>query len=373
MLSLDRLTIPHPAWIEIDLGQFRKNLQTVRSRIGKSLFCLCVKADAYGHGLCEIGRVAQQEGIDYLAVFCLKEGVALRLGGVSLPIVIVGPFHEDQIEACIRWNLELTISSKYKAQLVVDLCSKIQRSCRVHLEVETGLQRTGVRPETALELLPWLIDQKCLEVVGVYSHFATSDQKDHFFAKEQIRIFQDLRDRFRNLGLIWHLANSGGVVFYPDSYFDMVRPGLLCYGYFPDGSKDPIGEIAPCFSLKAKVLYFKVVQKGVGIGYGHLYKTDDVTRVVTVPIGYGDGYLRAFSNKGFVLIGGRRYKISGLVGMDQFMVDIGNNEVYVGDEVTLIGKQGTERISLEGAALIANTVPYELLCSLKGRLSRIYL
>jgi alanine racemase len=372
MRSLQESMIPHPAWIEIDLGQFKKNIRAVRRLIGESLFCLCVKADAYGHGLSEAGRAAQEEGVDYLAVSCLKEGVALRLAGISIPILVLGAIHEDQIQGFIEWNLEFTISSKYKADLVVDLCTRIGKSCRVHLEVDTGMRRTGVRPETARELLPWMMDQKAFHVVGVYSHFATGDLPNHPFAREQIRQFRLLRDHFGK-GLIWHLANSGGVALYPDSHFDMVRPGLLCYGYFPDGTVDPAGEIAPCFSLKAKVSYFKVVEANEGISYGHTYKTAKKTRVVTVPLGYGDGYLRSFSNKGVVLIRNRKYKISGVVCMDQFMVDIGNDEVYIGDEVTLIGNQGIQRISLEEASFIAESVPYELLCSLKGRLSRIYL
>lgn len=364
--------IPHPAWIEIDLVQFKKNLKAVRNRIGKRLFCLCVKAGAYGHGLCEIGMAAEGAGVDYLCVACLKEGIELRLKGVSLPILVLGAIHEDQIQSLIEWNLEFTLSSRYKADLVLAVCSRLQRKCRVHLEVDTGMRRTGVRMETAFDLLPWILKQEGFTLVGVYSHFATADLPNNAFAYEQIEEFHKLRECFKEKNLIWHLANSGGVAFYPDSYFDMVRPGLLCYGYFPDGSEDISGEIAPCFSLKAKISYFKVVEADMGISYGHAYKTLKQTRVVTVPIGYGDGYRRAFSNKGFVLIREQKYKISGVVCMDQFMVDIGMNEVYIGDEVTLIGRQGMQRISLEDAALIADTVPYELLCSLNGRLSRIY-
>lgn len=373
MPSLLQSTIPHPAWIEIDLSQFKKNIQAIRGRIGKSLFCLCVKADAYGHGLCNIGKVAQEEGVDYLAVSCLKEGVALRLAGISLPILVLGAIHDDQIEGFIKWDLEFTISSKYKADLVLDVSSRMGQRCRVHLEVDTGMCRTGVRPETARDLLPWMMNQNYFHLIGVYSHFATADQKNHPFVLNQIQQFAQLRNEFRHYNLVWHVANSGGVFFYPESYFDMVRPGLLCYGYFPDGGIDPKWEIAPCFSLKAKVSYFKVVEAGSGISYGHLYKTSKQTRVVTIPLGYGDGYLRAFSNKGFVLIRNQKYKIAGIVCMDQFMVDIGNDEVYVGDEVTLIGKQGLQQISLEEAGVLANTIPYELLCSLNGRLSRIYL
>ncbi len=366
------MNIPHPAWIEIDIEQFKKNLRSVKSRIGSSLFCLCVKADAYGHGLCEIGKCAEEEGVDYLGVSCLKEGVHLRNAGISIPIFVFGAFDESQIKDLIEWELEFTISSKFKADLVASCASLLKKKCRVHLEVDTGMRRTGMRPETALAILPWLSNLEYVDLVGVYSHLATADSPDHPFARDQIAKFHQLQRHFGKRNLIWHLANSGGVMFYPDSHFDMVRPGLICYGYFPDGREDPQKEIAPCFSLKARVSYFKVVEAGEGISYGHLYRPLQRARIVTVPLGYGDGFFRGFSNKGCVLIRGRRYKIAGAVCMDQFMVDVGMNEVYVGDEVTLIGTQGEEKISLRDAASIIDTIPYELLCCLNGRLSRIY-
>lgn len=364
--------IPHPAWIEIDLCQFKKNLREIRNRIGEKRFCLCVKADAYGHGLIEIGKVAELEGIDYLAVAFLKEGIFLRQAGLVMPILVLGAFDPAQIQDFIEYNLEFTISSRMKAELVEEICTKIQKKCRVHLEVDTGLRRTGVRVETAIELIPSLFQYKYLELVGVYSHFASSYHPNNPVALEQISQFSFLQQKIGKKNLIWHLANSGGVMFYPESHFDMVRPGFVCYGYMPDGKEDKTGAIAPIFSLKARVSYFKVVKAGEGIGYNHLYTPSKQTRVVTVPLGYADGFKRDFSNKGFVLIRGKKFKIVGIVCMDQFMVDIGDNEAYVGDEVTLIGRQGADRISMEEAASVINTVPHELLCSLNGRLSRYY-
>ena len=369
---MEKSDISHPAWIEIDLGQFKKNLSAVRQRIGKSKFCLAVKANAYGHGLCEMGKAAEDAGVDSLGVACLKEGASLRQFGIALPIVVFGAIHEEQIQDLIAWNLEFSISSRFKAELVANICASLQKKCRIHVEVDTGMNRTGVRPETALELLPWIERAGCFELVGVYSHLATADLPGCPFAIEQIQQFKELRERAKRDHLIWHLANSGGVVFYPDSHLDMVRPGLLCYGYFPDGSEDPEGNIAPCFSLKAKVSYFKVVGPGKGIGYGHSYRTADATRIVTVPVGYGDGYGRVFSNRGSVLIRGQRYGIAGTICMDQLMVDVGGNEAYVGDIATLIGRQGSLQISLNEVAKIANTIPYEILCSLNNRLNRIY-
>ncbi|HSX13628.1 MAG TPA: alanine racemase [Chlamydiales bacterium] len=360
------MNIPHPAWIEIDLNQFKKNLQSVRCMIGNRLLCLCVKADAYGHGLCEIGKIAEEEGVYSLAVACLKEGIALRKSGIKIPIIILGAIFADQIQDIIEWDLECTISSRFKANLILDACLRLNRQAKVHLEVDTGLHRTGVRLETAIEMLPWILGQKFLQLIGVYSHFASSDQPNDPITLEQIRKFQVLKETFKDEKIIWHLANSGGVLNYPQAHLDMVRVGLLCYGY---GNS----LVSSCFSVKAKVSYFKVVEAGEGISYGHTYKTADKTRIVTVPVGYGDGYMRAFSNRGIVIIRGKKYTISGIVCMDQFMVDIGNDDVYIEDEVTLLGKQGKEAITVEDAAKIAGTVPYELLCSFNARLSRIYI
>jgi len=321
-----------------------------------------VKANAYGHGLTQMGLTAQEAGVDCLGVSCLQEGISLREAGVALPILVFGALHADQVEGLLKWDLEISISSKFKAELIAAACHRLEKTCRVHLEVDTGMQRTGVRPETALELIAWLRGEPLLQVAGIYSHFATADKPGDLFAQEQIMRFS----RLPPVG-IRHMANSGGLLHYPESHFDMVRPGLLCYGYFPDGSVDPTGEIAPCLSLKAKVSYFKVVGAGEGISYGHRYRTSCQTRIVTVPIGYGDGYRRSLS-PGSVFIHGKKYPIAGTICMDQLMVDVGNGEVYVGDEVTLIGG----KIRLTDLAEAAQTIPYELLTALGPRLPRVY-
>jgi alanine racemase len=355
---------PHPTWIEVDLSLFRKNLQAIRSLIGKSLFCLPVKANAYGHGLVGIGKAAEKEKIDCLGVSCLQEGVTLRQAGISLPILVFGAIHEDQVEDLSKFNLEFSISSKFKADLVA---ARSKKKCRVHLEVETGMQRTGVRPSTAIQLFQHLKNLSCFDVVGIYSHLATSDRPHDNTALQQIADFRRLvcMPLFKNT--LFHLANSGGVLHYPESHLDMVRPGLLAFGYGGGPA------FAPCFSLKSKVSYFKVVAKGSGVGYGHTYTTSKQTRIVTVPIGYGDGYRRALSNRGFVLIRGKRYKIAGTICMDQFMVDVGDDEVYVGDEVVLIGKQGKEEITLLELSQLCDTIPYEVLCLFNERIPRVYL
>jgi alanine racemase len=360
--------ISHPSWIEINLEQFRENLTLIRQKIGDRLLCLPVKANAYGHGLVRMALAAQEFGVDMIAVSCLQEGVDLRLAGVTRPILVLGAIHEGQIDQLINFQLEFSISSKFKADLVAKKQHK--KPCRVHLEVDTGMHRTGMRSETALALYLEMKTQACFEIAGIYSHLATADEPNHPFVEKQIEAFNALKQQINDPSIIWHLANSGGVYFYPDSYFDMVRPGLLCYGLTPNGVEDPL--IRPFFSLKARLSYFKVVSAGQGISYGHLYTTKTQTRIVTIPVGYGDGYCRSLSNQSSVLIRGKSYPTAGRICMDQFMVDIGGDEAYVGEESTLIGTQGCNTISLWDLAKKATTDPREILCRFNERIPRIY-
>ncbi|MDR3672034.1 MAG: alanine racemase [Holophaga sp.] len=373
---MDHIPFWHPAWIEINLAQFKQNLQVIRRFVGDCRLCLPVKANAYGHGLVAIARAAVEARVDYLAVSCLQEGVLLREAGIDRPILVLGAIHENQIGELIRQDLEFTLSSRYKAELAARKSAELQRSCRVHVEVDTGMQRTGVRPETAVELLDYLYGAGCFQVVGVYSHLATADDPHSEFARVQIAAFRGfIQDWVLKAGRrpLIHLANSGGVCNFPESHLDMVRPGLLAFGYFPGATDPRLAGIAPFFAVKAKISYFKVVGPGQGIGYGHTHTTRRETRIVTIPVGYGDGFRRALSNRGSVLIRGRRYPIVGNVCMDQCMVDIGQDEAYVGDEVTLVGRDGAEEVSLGEMAELCDTIPYEILCGFNDRLPRIYL
>jgi len=366
---------PHPTWVEVDLGQFQKNIEIIRGNIGKSLFCLPVKGNAYGHGIVQITKAAVDAGVDCFAVSCLQEGVKLRQVGIQIPILVAGAIHEDQVVDLIHFNLEFAISSKFKADVVAKSCQKLQRKCRVHLEVDTGMHRTGVRCSTAIDLFQHLKSFGCFEIAGIYSHLATGERPDDPIAERQIALFEEMLRHpvFRSEKLVRHIANSNGVLHFPKGRMDMVRPGLMVFGYLPENAPEAFKEIKPCFSLKSKVSYFKVVAKGEGISYGHTYITSKQTRIVTVPIGYGDGYLRALSNRSSVLIRGKRFPIAGAICMDQFMVDVGDQEVYVGDEVVLIGKQGDEEVTLQEVSRLCDTIPYEILCLLNERIPRFYL
>ncbi len=366
---------PHPSWIEIDLSQLKKNIQIIKKNLKQSLYCFTVKANAYGHGMYKIAKAAEEAGVDYLAVAHLAEAMRLRDAKISLPILILGAIHEDQIIEALNHDFEFTISSKYKADLVAQKCQETKKKCRVHLEIDSGMQRTGVRISSAVDLYKYLKNLNCFEIVGIYSHFANSDYPNDPITKKQLAAFLSLKQDpvFQNSPLIWHIANSGGLVFFPESHLDMVRPSLITFGYLPPNSPACFDGIAPFYSVKSKISYFKVVAPGEGISYGHTYTTQKQTRIVTVPIGYGDGYRRGLSNRAFVLIRGKRFPIVGNICMDQFMVDIGDNMAYVGDEVVLIGKQGDAEITVKEIAGLCQTNLYEVLCFFNDRLKRIYL
>jgi len=367
--------IAHPSWVEIDLEQFKKNISIIRKNIGERLFCLPIKANAYGHGLCPIAKAAEAAGVDYLAVAHLQEAIELRRSNVTLPILVLGAIHEDQIADLIHFNLEFTISSIYKAKLVMQACKNLNQSCTVHIEVDTGMQRTGVQLNTTPSLFRFLQDAGCFKIKGIYSHLANADKPNDPFTALQIENFKNLLQSppFAGQKLLRHLSNSGGTVFYPDAHLDMVRPSYLAFGNLPKDAPESFQEIAPCFSVKSKISYFKVVDASIGISYGHSYTTPKKTRIVTIPIGYGDGFRRCLSNRAEVLIRGKRFPVVGAICMDQCMVDIGDEEAFVGEEVVLIGKQGEGAISIKEVAALCDTIPYEILCSFNNRLPRLYL
>ena len=371
-MTLHNIPYAHPAWVEVDLLQFKQNIMLIRDYVNQRKICIPIKANAYGHGLIPIATAAVEAGVDYLAVSCLQEAVLLREANIRCAILVLGPVYPKQIKYFLFHDLEMTISSVGKAQSVVEGCQELdyQGHIKIHIEIETGMQRTGVRLETSHEIFDYVDTSPFFKVQGVYTHLATADHNEHAFAYQQIRAFtafaKNLKKRYPEA--IFHMANSGGAYHYPESQLDMVRPGKLAYGYFQ--TSKPLTQ--PIFSLKARASFFKVVKKGQGISYGHHYYTTEDARIVTVPVGYGDGYFRSLSNKGKVLINGKFYPIVGIICMDQMMVNIGQDSVYVGDEVVLVGKQGDAEITLGELAALCDTVPSEILVNFNDRLPHLY-
>lgn len=364
-----------PTYAEIDLNALRHNLAIIRDFVAPSKVMASIKANGYGHGLERVGLCLEEAGIDALGVAYIEEGLALRRAGVKIPILVFGGLLKDQVDLYIRHDIDLTASSVSKLEHIDAAAARMGRRARVHLKIDTGLERIGVHHYSSEPFFEAALNARHSDVVGVYSHFADADINNPALAKTQLeRFLEALRfyEKRASQPFLRHIANSAGIMTLKESHLDMVRPGLSLYGVYPGPGYEASLPIQPALSLKTQVVYFKVVKKGAGVSYGHTWTAPEDTRVVTIPVGYGDGYLRSLSNKASVLIRGKRYPIVGRVCMDQLMVNIGQGEAYNGDEVTLIGESGGERISVEELAQAIDTTPHEILVLLNQRVPRVY-
>lgn len=337
-------------WIDIDLAALAHNFRMVQKHVGNTDLMPIIKGNAYGHGMVRCAAHLQEIGAKYLGVALLEEGIALRHAGISIPIVVLGGVLGHQIEHFIHHNLDIMAASVSKLEAIEQQAAKMGKQARVHLEIDTGMERTGVHYYTAHTLIAKAAQMKHCNIVGVASHFADCEIPDLTLTKLQLQRFLDATSLFSTYGLdvpIRHIAASGAILQLTDSHLDMVRPGLILYGISPAPHLQHVLDLRPVMSLKSRIVYFKVVKQGAGVSYGHLWKAPQDTRIVTVPFGYGDGYSRELAKGASVLIRGKRYPIVGRMCMDQFMVDIGQDEAFNGDEVVVIGRQGNEAISVE--------------------------
>lgn len=365
-----------PTFAEVNLLNLDDNLEAIRSKVKPSRIMLILKANAYGHGLKEVAlRLAEK--VDYLGVAVLEEGVILRQMGVKTPILVMGGVWTNQIPQYIQNDLTLTASSVEKLEQIDQIASSMKKKVRVHLKIDTGMERIGVHYYSAETLLKAALScQNNVEIEGIYSHFASSDSSDLNYSYLQLERFNEVLRFYENHDLpmpIRHMANSGGVLQLPESYFDMVRPGILMYGVYP--SKECVKSIfvKPVLSWKSRVVYFKVVKPGHPVSYGSIWESDHMVRIVTVPVGYGDGYFRSMSNKASVIIRGKKFPQVGRICMDQLMANIEWGTAYNGDEVILIGESENEKITVDDLAGWAETVPYEILTNINTRVPRIYI
>ncbi|MEN9846016.1 MAG: Alanine racemase [Pseudomonadota bacterium] len=365
-----------PTCAEVDLGILVQNLNAIRAFVSPSKIMAVVKANGYGHGLERTGLALQQAGVDSLGVAYIEEAIALRQSGVTIPILVFGGLLHNQLELYIKHDVDVTASSVSKLEQIEETARRLKRRARVHLKIDTGLERIGVHYYSANTLFDAALGVRHSDVVGVYSHFADVNLGDLRIAEVQLeRFLEALRyyEERANGPFLRHIASSSGLMALTSSHLDMVRPGLVLYGVYPGEGYASILPVKPVLSLKSQVVYFKVARKGAGVSYGHTWFAPEDTRIVTVPIGYGDGYLRAFSNKASVIIRGKRSPIVGVVCMDQLMVNLGPSGVgYNGDEVILIGESDGERISVEELAGVIGTTPHEIVVSLNQRIPRVY-
>jgi len=363
-----------PTRIRVDLPNIGYNLAQIRARTSVPVMAI-VKADAYGHGLVPVARYLAAQGVDQLGVAFLEEGLALRHAGIATPILVLGGIFGPQLTQFLVNDLEITVSSLDKLRQVEAAAESLGKRACIHLKVDTGMERIGVHSETCGPFIAAAIASRWCEIRGIYSHLACADDPASPMTLEQVQRFADACAHFDRLGApmpVRHLANSGGVLNFPETHLDMVRPGILLYGVYPDPAAMRTVAVKPALSLRSQVVYFKVVKAGRSISYGATYRVGRDSRVVTVPIGYGDGYPRALSNSGQALIRGKRYPIAGRICMDQFMVDIGWDSAWNEDEVVLIGRQGRERITADDWAQRMDTIAYTVVCGVGPRVPRRY-
>lgn len=363
-----------PTRIVVDLDHLAFNLRSIRAHVGVPVMGI-VKANAYGHGLVPVALHLQAQGVEQLGVAFVEEGIALRQAGITTPILVLGGIFGPQVAQYLAHDLEITVSSLDKLRQVEAAAEAANRKAVIHLKIDTGMERIGVHSYSARPFIEAAVASPWCVLKGIYSHLACSDDPASSMTARQVERFTEACAHFERIGApmpVRHLANSGGVLHFPETWLDMVRPGIVLYGVQPDPAAHRTIELQPVMALASQVVYFKVVKAGNTVSYGGTWAPQDDTRVVTVPIGYGDGYPRALSSNAQVLIHGRRYPVVGRICMDQFMVDIGHDSAWNEDEVVLIGRQGDEAISAEELARLAGTIPYEVLTRLNDRIPREY-
>jgi alanine racemase len=368
--------MPVSTWVEVDLDRFAANLRAIRARVapGRDIF-LVVKADAYGHGAVEMAAAAAAEGVSVLGVATLHEGIQLRRSGSTLPIAVLSPLLPGEIGEAVAHGLDPTVGVLAFAQALSAAARAADRPQRIHVEIDTGMGRIGVREDEAEAFLAAVTALPGLRLASIFTHFPDADGADLAFSEDQLARFGDLLKRLAARGIRpprVHAANSAGTVNLPGSWFDWVRVGLLAYGHQPPHSRAPI-PLQPVMSFKSRLVQVRDLPAGVPISYSRTFVTSRPTRTGVVAVGYGHGYSWLLSNRGHMLVRGRRVPILGRVTMDLTMVDVTDlPEVSVGDEVVLFGEQGDTALTLEEVAAGSETIPYEIMCTIGKRVTRIY-
>ena len=368
---------------EIDLTAFRHNLQNLRKYLDpQTRIMAVVKADAYGHGAVPCARIAVESGAaNYLGAGVIEEGIELRENGLNAPILILGSIFPDEAEDLVRHNLATILCTQPLAQALSKEAEKQNKTISVHIKVDTGMNRLGISPENLPALLDQVRNLKNLKIEAVSTHFSSADDEDLSVTQAQLEEFQTALTILQKEGVhtpIVHCANTSALFKFPESHFNMVRPGLILYGVLPSPSLRPIidqGEnpFQPVMQWKSQIILLKPIAKNQPVSYSGSFTTQRDSLIATLPIGYADGLHRMLSNKMDVLIRGRRAPQVGNICMDMILIDVTDiPDVQAGDEVVIFGRQGDEMISVEELAVKGKTIPYEILCSVSKRVPRIY-
>ena len=366
---------PGPARAITRLDHIAANLAAIRERVGDRLILVAVKADGYGHGAVAVSRHLQETGLaDLLGVATSGEGAELRRAGITLPVLKLSVARGEEVAQAAEYNLALVAVDEQSILEAGAAGVAAGRELALHLKIDTGMRRIGCEPEDASRLAALIRETPGVGLAGVMSHLPVADVPEGAdFTADEIARFRELAATLEaeHGPLVKHLANSGGVLAHPDSWLDLVRPGVMAYGSYPDAHTPRTVGLLPGLEWRAPVTFVKRVRAGESVGYGRTWTAPADTWLATVAIGYGDGYSRSLSSRGRMLANGRSYPIAGRVSMDQTMIDLGPEPALsVGDEVVLIGRSGDEEITAAELAELQGTISYEVTCAIGARVAR---
>jgi alanine racemase len=363
----------------IRLDRLRSNIAAVRAKVGSGVrICVPVKADAYGHGAVRVAVAAIRSGATHLAVASVQEGVELRESGIVAPILLFSLPIPEELPDIVEHRIAPLVPDIEFARAVADAAEAAGETLPVHLKIDTGMGRIGCRPEDAADFARAVAAMKALKIEGTATHLAvgdSTDQDDVDYTKRQLTAFRAALDSIRDAGIdpgIRHAAHSGGVALHPDSFFDMVRPGLLVYGYPPVEDRSDAVPVSPVMELDTSIVFLKRVRAGESISYGRQWTAERDTTVATLPVGYADGLPRRLSGRISALIDGKKYPIVGRICMDQCMADLGDEpSIKRWDRVTIFGGDPRGNSAADLARELG-TIPYEITCGINKRVPRVY-
>jgi alanine racemase len=359
-----------PTYLEVNLLQLQKNIESIRAHVAPAKIMTMVKANAYGHGIDGVAPFIEPF-VDYFGVAILEEGIHLRQLGITKPILVAGGTLPEQVSFFAEHDLTLTGSSVELLDAAEEVSRSVGKRIKTHLKIDTGMERVGVRDYEAEAFIEHSLNLKYVDVEGIYTHFANSEEPDLIHARLQLERFQGVLTMYEKRSEphppLRHTANSGAVLQFPESYFDLVRPGLITYGVHPKGMMQSV-KLKPALTWKSRVAYSKITKPGRPVSYGSLWQAEAEARIVTIPCGYADGYFRRMTNQARVTINGKKYPQVGRICMDQFMVNVGAEAVKVGDEVILLGGE----ITAYDLAEWTGTNEYEVLTNISARVPRVY-
>ena len=363
-----------PTVAKIDLSAIMHNVRTVRKLTGGRKICAAVKADAYGHGAPAAAKAMDAAGVDMFGVAMTEEGIQLREAGIQKPVILLTRVPEIDSDELINHELTACITDESFAEFLSEKALRHGQPTPVHVNVDTGMGRVGIPHQEAAAAVLRISELPGLKLTGLFTHFACSG--DRSLSREQLALFRGVLRSLVEQGYelpTVHVANSTATLLMPEAHMDCVRPGLILYGLMPTGVPTPELDLRPALSLHTRVSFLKSVPPGTKLGYGHTFTTWRHSKIATLPIGYHDGYLRQYSNCGQVLVGGKRAPVVGRVCMDQTLADVTEVDgVKAQDEVVVYGEQNGTRVSIQEMASLLGRIPYELTCSVGGRVRRQY-